>query len=129
MPEDKLEQLRAGALAGIAAAGSPGDLERVRVDVLGRKGSLAQISKEMGKVAPEQRAAMGKQLNAVKQEIEAALDSKATQFADSALRARLDSEWLDLTLPAPGVRPGSLHPITQIQTELEDLFVSMGFTV
>jgi phenylalanyl-tRNA synthetase alpha chain len=83
----------------------------------------------MSKVAPEQRGAIGKLLNAVKQEVEAALEKKAGEFANAALRARLDAEWMDLTLPAPGLRPGSLHPITQIQAEIEDLFVSMGFTV
>jgi phenylalanyl-tRNA synthetase alpha chain len=129
MLEARLSELGANALAGIAAAGSPEDLELVRVDVLGRKGTLAQISKEMGKVAPEQRGAVGKRLNAVKQEIEAALEAKASQFAAAALRARLDSEWIDLTLPAPGPRPGALHAVTQIQAEIEDLFVSMGFTV
>ena len=45
------------------------------------------------------------------------------------MAARLDAEWIDVTLPAPGPRPGSLHPITQIQTEIEDLFVSLGFMV
>jgi phenylalanyl-tRNA synthetase alpha chain len=129
MLEARLSELRAAALAGIAAAGSPEELELVRVDVLGRKGALAQISKEMGKVAPEQRGTIGKLLNAVKQELEAALETKAGEFADALLRARLDAEWMDLTLPAPGLRPGSLHPITQIQAEIEDLFVSMGFTV
>ena len=129
MLEAKLSELRATALADIAAAGSPEDLERVRVDVLGRKGALAQISKEMGKVAPEQRGAVGKLLNAVKQELDGAFETKDRNFAEAALEARLDAEWMDLTLPAPGVRPGSLHPITQIQAEIEDLFVSMGFTV
>jgi len=129
MIEDRLSELRSAALARIAAAGSPEDLERVRVDVLGRKGTLAQISKEMGKVAPEQRGVVGKLLNSVKQEIEAALEAKESQFADTELRERLDAEWIDLTLPAPGVRPGSLHPVTRVQAEIEDTFVSMGFTV
>jgi phenylalanyl-tRNA synthetase alpha chain len=129
MLEARLSELRATALAAIAAAGSTEDLERVRVDVLGRKGALAQISKEMGKLAPEQRGPIGKLLNAVKQEIEGAFETKDRNSADAALRARLDAEWMDLTLPAPGLRPGSLHPITQIQAEIEDLFVSMGFTV
>jgi phenylalanyl-tRNA synthetase alpha chain len=129
MLEARLSELRATALAAIAAAGSPEDLERVRVDVLGRKGALAQISKEMGKLAPEQRGPIGKLLNAVKQELEGAFETKDRRFADADLQARLDAEWMDLTLPAPGVRPGSLHPITQIQAEIEDLFVSMGFTV
>jgi phenylalanyl-tRNA synthetase alpha chain len=129
MLEDRLAELRASALARIAAAGSPDDLELVRIDVLGRKGTLAQISKEMGKVAPEQRAAAGKRLNEAKQQIEAAFETKSSQFAETALRERLDSEWIDLTLPAPGPRPGTLHPVTQIQAEIEDLFVSMGFIV
>ena len=129
MLEARLAELGASALEGIKAAASMEDLERVRVDVLGRKGALAQVSKEMGKLAPEQRAAAGKLLNAVKQEIEAALETKSSQFADASLTSRLDAEWIDLTLPAPGVRPGSLHPVTQIQAEIEDLFISMGFTV
>src|SRR5580704_2101729 len=129
MLETQLSDLASGALARILAAGSPQELESVRVDVLGRKGSLAQVSKEMGKVAPAERAAIGKRLNSVKQEIEAALEAKARRFSEAALRARLDAEWIDLTLPAPGVRPGSPHPVSQVQAEIEDLFVSMGFTV
>ena len=129
MLEQQLSDLESGALARILAAGSPQELETVRIEALGRKGSLAQISKEMGKVAPEERARIGKLLNAAKQELEAALESRQQQFAEAALQARLDAEWLDLTLPAPGPGIGHLHPITQIQTEIEDLFVSLGFTV
>ena len=51
------------------------------------------------------------------------------EFAEAALRARLETEWLDLTLPAPGPRRGHLHPITRIQRELEELFASLGFAV
>src|SRR3954451_20846986 len=107
MVEARLAELGEDALARIAAAGSPEDLECVRVDILGRKGALAQISKEMGKVPPEERKAIGQGLNGAKQSIEAALEAKDAQFASTALKARLDSEWFDLTLPAPGVRPGS----------------------
>ena len=77
-------------MARIAAASSPEDLESARVDVLGRKGALAQISKEMGKLAPEQRAVIGKLLNAVKQEIDTALEAKLNHAAEAALEARLD---------------------------------------
>jgi phenylalanyl-tRNA synthetase alpha chain len=125
----KLTELRAAAEARIRAAQTPEELELVRVDALGRKGTLAQLSKEMGKVAPEERAAIGKLLNEVKQALEEALDSKHGQFAGAALSARLNAEWIDVTLPAPGIRPGSLHPVTQIQQEIEDLFLSMGFAV
>src|SRR5271154_1970503 len=127
--QKQLTDLEAGALARIAAAATAEELEAVRIDALGRKGVLAQASKEMGKLAPGERAAIGKLLNTAKQALEAALEAKQHQFAAHALRQKLDAEWVDLTIPAPGIRPGSLHPVTQIRMEIEDLFQSLGFTV
>jgi phenylalanyl-tRNA synthetase alpha chain len=129
MLENQISELQTGALKRIAAAHSADQLEAVRVEVLGRKGVLTQISKEMGKLAAEERARIGRLLNTAKQAVEQALDCRKQEFEDAALRARLDAEWVDLTLPAPGPRAGSLHPITQIQMEVEDLFVSLGFMV
>ncbi|MFN0167281.1 MAG: phenylalanine--tRNA ligase subunit alpha [Bryobacteraceae bacterium] len=125
----RLAELESATLDAIRAAATPDALEKVRVDALGRKGALAAFSRDMGKVAPEERAQVGKLLNAVKQALESALEIKQTQFARALLDARLDSEWIDLTIPAPGEPAGSLHPITQIQSEIEDLFESMGFVV
>lgn len=127
--ETTISALRDSAMERIAAAGEPEALEAVRVDVIGRKGALANISKEFGKLTPEDRARTGKLLNAVKQELESALDTKKSKFDADALAERLNAEWIDLTLPAPPPRRGSLHPVTIIQSEIEDLFVSMGFTV
>ncbi len=127
--ESNLQALEAGARERIAAASSADQLEAVRVEVLGRKGKLAEISRQLGKLAPEERARIGKLLNATKETLEGALDARKAEFDHEALRARLDREWLDLTLPAPGPRPGALHPVTQVQMEIEDLFTSMGFAV
>jgi phenylalanyl-tRNA synthetase alpha chain len=129
MVETQISQLEAKALEQISTAHSPQELETVRVEILGRKGALSHISKEMGRLAPEERARAGKLLNTAKQAVEEAFERRNQEFAKAALNVRLDAEWLDLTLPAPGVRPGSLHPITQIQMEIEDLFVSLGFMV
>jgi phenylalanyl-tRNA synthetase alpha chain len=129
MLDDSIQELESRSLARIASAQSSEELEAVRVEALGRKGTLAEIGKGMGKLAPEDRARVGKLLNSARQNIEAALDSRKRAFDDAALRTRLDAEWIDLTLPAPGPRRGHLHPITRIQRELEDLFVSLGFTV
>ena len=127
--EQTISELRHRAAASIAAATTPDQLEAVRVEVLGRKGVLSSLSKEFGKLSPEDRAAIGKLLNETKQQLESALEEKQQRFAAEATNARLQSEWLDLTLPAPEPRKGSLHPVTIIQSEIEDLFVSMGFTV
>jgi len=129
MLDESIQELASRSLARIASAASPEALEAVRVDAVGRKGALAEISQGMGKLSPEERKRIGQVLNAAKQQLEAALEARKAQFDDAALRARLDAEWVDLTLPAPGPRRGHLHPITRIQRELEDLFVSLGFTV
>ena len=129
MLDESIQELASRSLARIAAADSPEALEAVRVDAIGRKGALAEISKGMGKLSPEERKRIGQVLNAAKQQLETALDARKREFDAAALRARLDAEWVDLTLPAPGPRRGHLHPITSIQRELEDLFSSLGFTV
>lgn len=129
MLDDELSRLLNSTRERIQLAQTPEELEAVRIEVLGRKGLLAQISKDMGKLAPEERAGAGKLLNAAKQELEAALDQKKSRFESDALARKLDAEWLDLTLPVSGPRPGSLHPLTQLQREIEDVFTSMGFTV
>lgn len=129
MLEDQITQLQTAALARIEDAKSMETLEAVRVDVLGRKGTLGQFSKEFGKLTPQERAAAGKALNAAKESLESAFEARKHSFDSEALNARLSSEWIDLTLPAPGPRPGSLHPVTQVQSELEDLFTSLGFAV
>ncbi len=124
-----MQHLVDSALARIHGAVTAEDLEAVRVEVLGRKGVLAALSKDMGKLAPEERAARGKFINTAKQTLEGAYDERKSGFERAALAQRLNAEWMDLTVPAPGARPGSLHPITQIQWEIEDLFRSLGFTV
>jgi phenylalanyl-tRNA synthetase alpha chain len=124
-----LETIVPATLEKIRSAATLEQLEAVRVEVLGRKGLLAGLSKEMGKLAPEERARVGKELNAAKQELESAFDARKVEFDSAALNARLDAEWMDLTLPASGIKRGRLHPVTQIQQEIEDLFRSLGFTV
>jgi phenylalanyl-tRNA synthetase alpha chain len=129
MLDQSIQELESRSLARIAAAATPEELESVRVDALGRKGPLALAGKEMGKLAPQDRARIGKLLNSARQNIEQALEARQRTFAAAALAARLDAEWLDVTLPAPGPRRGHLHPITRIQRELEELFRSLGFAV
>ncbi len=116
----------AGRIASTTTAEA---LESARVDILGRKGALAELGKGMAKLAASERAEAGKQLNAAKQKLESLFETKKASFASAALAERLEREALDLTVPAGGVRPGARHPISVIQAEIEELFVSMGFAV
>ena len=127
--DTQIQDLVTDALARIESARDLTALEAVRIDVLGRKGSLTQFSKELGKLSAAEKPAAGKALNAAKESLESAFEIRKKAFDAAALEARLRTEWLDLTLPAPGPRPGSLHPVTLIQREIEDLFTSLGFAV
>jgi phenylalanyl-tRNA synthetase alpha chain len=129
MADSRLEELRRSTLAAFASASSLEELERARVEALGRKGALAQISKEFGRITAEERAHLGKLLNSVKQDLESEYERKKRRFEQAELAERLAAEWIDVTLPAPGTRPGSMHPVTQLQNEIEDLFTSLGFAV
>jgi phenylalanyl-tRNA synthetase alpha chain len=129
MLDEQLEELRRATLAAFASVLSLEELEEARVGALGRKGTLAQITKEFGKLAPGERARIGKLLNSVKQDLEEEYEAKKLAFERKALAERLAEEWIDVTLPAPGIRPGSLHPVTKLQNEIEDLFLSLGFAV
>ena len=129
MLEDQIASLLASASAQIELASTPEALESVRVEVLGRKGALAALSKELAKLAPEAKASAGKLLNTAKQSLESAFEAKKSAFEAAELAKKLDSEWVDLTLPARGCGAGSLHPLTQLQREIEEVFSSMGFAV
>jgi len=129
MLEEKIKSLHSHALEQLKSATSLDAVELVRIEALGRKGKLAELSKELGKLPPDQRGPQGKLLNAAKQDLEKKFDERKSALEQAALNQRLESEWIDLTTPAPGTRPGSLHPVTQVQQELEDLFKSLGFAV
>ena len=91
--EQQLAELKASALARIAVVSTPDELEAIRIEVAGRKGSaLAELSKGMGKLPPEEKVKVGKLLNETKTAVESALDARKAAFEESALNARLESE-------------------------------------
>ena len=124
-----MQEQQRSALAAIAAAQTEEQLEAVHVQYLGRKAYFGQAGKLLGAIPAEERPAFGKAFNAIKQTLEEAYAKRGADIRLRAQNARLGGEWMDLTLPAPGPRPGSLHPVTRIQNEIEDLFTSLGFAV
>ena len=88
-PESVISELHASALKSLESAATLEAVEAVRVEALGRKGKLAEISKTFGKLAPEERASLGKLLNKVKQELESSLDARK-----SALEAVAVTPWI-----------------------------------
>jgi len=125
--------IRAAAIAAIQAADSVDAIEEIRIKYLGRKGSLTLLLRSLGNIPAEQRAAAGKRANEFKNEIESALEQKKYELTSTAARDLLRAQWIDVTLDCATATQredlGRLHPISQIQYEIEDIFASMGFEI
>lgn len=126
---DDITAIVADATVGIEASENPVALEQVRVEFLGKKGRLTQQMRSMGSVAPEDRPALGAALNAAREQIESALQSRRSVLEEAELAARLAADACDISLPARRVRTGTQHLITQIREEIEDIFAGLGYTV
>ncbi|MBI3708359.1 MAG: phenylalanine--tRNA ligase subunit alpha [Proteobacteria bacterium] len=126
---DEVEKIRRVIGGAIAAAAAQADLEALRVDALGRKGRLTELMKGLGRLPPEQRRQAGATLNALKDELTAAIEARAKALAASELTRRLDAERVDVTLPVRPQPEGRIHPISQTIDEMVAIFGEMGFKV
>ncbi|MEO0692026.1 MAG: phenylalanine--tRNA ligase subunit alpha [Pseudomonadota bacterium] len=124
-----MDDLRDKYLQLISGAGDEAALEDLRVQAVGKKGEISLKMRELGKMTPEERQVAGPALNALKDEINAALSAKKSALADAALDERLKGEWLDVTLPGRGRRMGTIHPVSQVTEEVTAIFADMGFAV
>jgi len=126
---DGLDALKRKYLDGILAAGDEAALEELRVSAVGKKGEVALKMRELGKMSPEERKVAGPVLNALKDEINAAVTARRTALADKALEERLATEWLDVSLDGHRRPQGSIHPVSQVTEEITAIFADMGFSV
>jgi phenylalanyl-tRNA synthetase alpha chain len=124
-----LEAIVARAAAEFAAAADPAALENAKAKYVGKAGELTGLMKRLGSLAPEERKAFGQRINAAKQEIEAALDSRRKDLELRKLESRLSGEALDVTLPGRGRSRGGVHPISRTWRRIEEIFASIGFDV
>ena len=124
-----LTLLEADVLAQIAAAGDLAALDAVRVSALGKTGSISGLLKTLGAMSPDERKERGAAINVLRDRAQTALNDKKAALETAALDARLASETLDLTLPAPQRRRGSVHPTMQTMDEMIAIFAEMGFAV
>jgi len=124
-----MTDLRDKYLRAVAEAADEAALEQVRLAAIGKKGEIALMMRELGRMTPEQRQIEGPRLNALKEEITSALAARRAALEDTALEARLAGEWLDVTLPARPRRQGSIHPVSQVWEEVTAIFADLGFSV
>jgi phenylalanyl-tRNA synthetase alpha chain len=121
--------LQTETLAAIAAAGDLDALEAIRVAALGKQGSVSALLKTLGSMSPEERQVQGPAINGLREYVSEAIAHRKATLEAAALDARLATERLDMTLPAPETPRGTVHPVSQVMDELAEIFADMGFAV
>lgn len=126
---DELAALRESTLAAISAAADTSALDEVRVAVLGKAGTLTGYLRSMGQVAKEERAAVGKTVNEVRNVVEGALEDRKRALEAQELEAAISAAAVDVTLPGRSQQVGTRHLINRITDEISEIFLGLGYTV
>ncbi len=123
------EKLRQECEEKIEQAGDLKILEQLRIELLGKKGSISSLMQEMRNLAADQKKEFGMAVNTLKQNVEKKMAEKLEQLKQQELAEKLEKEKIDITLPAARYDFGTVHPLTVVQQEIEDIFVAMGYSV
>jgi phenylalanyl-tRNA synthetase alpha chain len=126
---EALSDLQRAAETELSAADTEEDLQAIRIRYLGRKGLLTTMLRDISSVDPKERPFFGKRCNEIKDSLTAAIDSALQEQTRLAKAKLLLQERIDITLPGRGVRPGRLHPITQVLNEACAFFTGFGFSI
>ena len=127
--KEQLEQIHSKALDLMQKAATAAELDAVRVSVLGKKGELTAVLKQMGKLSAEERPVMGQLANSVRAKLEARLEKRRTELEAAALEKKLAEEAVDVTIPGTPVEMGHQHPMNKVLQEVKEIFIGMGYTI
>ena len=116
-------------LSRIDGVGDLSALEALRVETLGKSGSVTALLKSLGGMDAETRASEGPKIHALREAVTDALATRKAALENAELERRLATERLDLSLPAPATPRGSIHPVSQVMDELTEIFADLGFSV
>ena len=125
--KETLNKIREEAINALSSAEC--DIEQIRIKYLGKKGELTLVLRQMGQLSPEQRPIVGQLANEVRADIEAKIAELSELKKAEELQNSLKNESLDVTVPGKERKIGKLHPLTQVQREMEDIFIGMGFSI
>lgn len=127
--KEQIEAIRQKAGKEITEVKDAKELNDIRVKYLGKKGELTAVLRGMGALSAEERPIIGSLVNVVRDELESKIAQKEEEYKQEELKRKLETEKIDISLPATKIKRGSKHPLNRIIEEVEDLFVSMGYDV
>ena len=127
--EKELEQLSNSAYETIQNIDDDKELENLRISLLGKKGKLSSILKNMGKLNNTQRPLIGQKANILKSNLLEKINSRKEELINNALEIKIANEKIDITIPSVGTPTGNKHPLISTQDEIVDIFCGLGYTV
>jgi phenylalanyl-tRNA synthetase alpha chain len=127
--ERKLREIAEEAAAAVQSAENLGQLNDIRVRVLGKKGSLTQVLRGMGSLSADERPKIGQVANEVREQIEVELGNRLNKLKAIEKQIKIKAEKIDITLPGRPVILGKKHPLTTVTEEIQNIFLGMGFTI
>ena len=127
--KNKLESIREESLKAIREAADLSGLDALRVQYLGKKGSLSAVLKQLGSLSAEERPQIGQMANVIRSSIENALKERTEALQSALLERKLQEEAVDVTIPGKAVELGARHPLQIVWDECVDIFIGMGFQV
>ncbi len=126
---EELKSILENAKREISNATDSKQLNDLRVKYLGKSGVVTSLMKKLKDLPPEERPNFGKVVNELKDQIEILLEERKSQLMETEKQQLYKKLWVDPTMPGARRSRGHLHIITKVQKELEDIFISMGFSV
>ena len=126
---ESLETLRGEVLERIQQSASETEIEQMRVEVLGRKGRLTLLLRNLKDLPEEERPQVGQQLNQLKELVEERLNERLIEVKEESKARALKEERIDITLPGTRWERGRIHPLTLVIDEIIDVFLGMGFEI
>ena len=127
--KQQLEMIQQQAMVALDEATTLATLEELRIKLLGKKGEVTAVLKQMGSLTPEERPIMGQIANSVRAAIEAKLEERKAELDAAALENKLAAEAIDVTIPGESVTMGHEHPMNKVLQEIKDIFVGMGYQI
>ena len=124
-----LATLQSDLISHVAAAGDLSTLEAVRVAALGKAGAISALLKSLGSMSPDERRLQGPAINGLRDAVAAAVSERKIRLETAALDAELAAGRMDLSLPPPRRRKGSVHPTMQVMDEMVAIFAELGFSL
>ncbi len=126
---EKFEQIKEKAKKALESAKFTKDLAEIKAGFLGKTGEITGLLKSMKDIPGTERAAFGKLVNDLKQEVEKYFVEKEKSLKEEELKRRYEKEKIDVTLPGKKTKTGNLHPLNLVKNEIISAFTGMGFEI